>query len=187
MIPRLVNAAGWVTATTFVVLSVGPSCVSGDWLIVNTVRASLVGYTAALVASERRRASWISVARVCWIWAAILFVIHVAVAFHFRHQWSHASAFESVRLASGDGRGIFVSYAFTLLWIMDAGWWWFSPATYLNRSVWVSRGVHAFMGFIIFNGTVIFADGPSRWVGIVVTVGLVMRQIFKWQRGTDID
>src|SRR5262249_59210931 len=105
-------------------------------------------------------------ARLLWSGAWLLYCIHVAAAFHYAHHWSHAEAIRSVEEQSGFGEGIFVSYVFTLLWTADVIWWWLSPGSYVRRPRAVGIAIHGFMAFIIFNGAVIFAAGPARWLGI---------------------
>ena len=108
------------------------------------------------------------IARWCWTWACLAFAIHVAMAFHFYHGWSHADAFERTRLESGWGEGIYVSYLFLVIWLADVIWWWLQPLAYAQRPRWTERGLHAFMLFMIFNATIIYEEGPIRWVGIAM-------------------
>ena len=67
-----------------------------------------------------------------------------------------------------------MSYLFTLLWAGDALWWWGSPLTYAIRSRWLTRALHAFMLFIVFNGMVVYETGPIRWAGLLMFVGLAI-------------
>jgi hypothetical protein len=107
------------------------------------------------------------IARWSWMLAWAAFVIHVGVAFHFYHHWSHAEAVEHVRERSGVGEGIFVSYLFTLAWTIDVAWWWLRPTSYGNRPRWIDRVLHAFMFFMVFAATVIYGEGPVRLFGAV--------------------
>ena len=107
----------------------------GDTLTRNTVRLSLAWYAAALCVMMRLQATdWAAMtalgraARWCWTWGIVVFLVHLAMAFHYFHDWSHAHAFETTRQASGVGEGIFVSYFFTLWWAFDAAAWWLAPA-----------------------------------------------------------
>jgi hypothetical protein len=105
-------------------------------------------------------------ARTFWVYGCAAFLVHVATAFHRVHHWSHGAAFDHVEAASGFGPGIFVSYAFTLVWLADALWWWSATASYDRRPVWVDRAVHGFMAFVVFNGTVVYETGFIRYAGI---------------------
>jgi hypothetical protein len=113
-------------------------------------------------------------ARLVWTFSFIAYAIHFVTAFAKYHHWSHSSAYEHVEESSGFGPGIFVSYAFTLLWLLDVLWSWVYPASYWNRSRWLNRSLVAFMAFIVFNGTVVYESGGIRWVGVVVFVLLTI-------------
>lgn len=120
----------------------------------------------------RAESAWGRAAQWCWSWAVVVFVVHLAMAFHFFHQWSHQRAFDHTRDVSGVGEGIYVSYLFTWLWIGDAAWWWARPASYAGRNVWLSFTLHLFMLFIVFNGTVVFEDGPIQIAGATGTLAI---------------
>jgi prepilin signal peptidase PulO-like enzyme (type II secretory pathway) len=123
-----------------------------------------------------------------WTWAlgCAMFLIHVAVAFHFAHRWQHANAFQHVQNTSDFGPGIFVSYFFTLLWTADAIWMTTRPTSYVARPRWLGWAVHGFMAFITFNGTAVFGHGLMQWVsvGVFAVLGwyLVMGKILPWHR-----
>jgi hypothetical protein len=163
----------------------------GEALVRNTVRLSLAWYLAALCVRWRtpprvwqtpapdsagsadasavdaeRSASRLRLARGFWTWAVVVFLVHLAMAFHFYHGWSHARAFERTRQMSGYGEGVYVSYLFTLAWCADAFWWWWNARSYGRRPAWVDAVLHAFMLFIVFNGTVVYETGPIRWAGL---------------------
>ncbi|MBX3411548.1 MAG: hypothetical protein KF708_02430 [Pirellulales bacterium] len=150
----------------------------GDLLTRNTVRLSLAWYAVALCLMMRLRDTddWRAVStrgrltRWCWTWAIVVFLVHLAMAFHYYHGWSHAHAFERTREVSGVGEGIYISYFFTWCWIIDALWWWCLPARYAARSAWIDRLLHTFMLFIVFNGMVVFETGGIRWAGLVMFV-----------------
>jgi hypothetical protein len=149
----------------------------GDTLTRNTVRLALAWYAVALcLLMQLAPGDWSAnsaagrFARWCWTWALVCFLVHLAMAFHYYHHWSHAHAFERTRQISGVGEGIYVSYLFTLLWMADVAWWWSSPVSYAARSLWIDRLLHAFMLFIVFNSMVVFENGPIRWAGVALFV-----------------
>jgi hypothetical protein len=107
-------------------------------------------------------------ARPAWTLGCTAYCVHVATAFDRVHGWSHAAAVDHVEAVSGFGPGLFVSYAFTALWIADATWWLVAAASYDARPTWVNRAIHAFMAFVVFNGTVVYETGFIRWAGVVV-------------------
>ena len=146
------------------------------------MRLSLAWYSAALLRNAAAGAGRLdrghrarAAARWCWTWGIVCFLVHLAMAFHYYHHWSHAHAFERTRQVSGTGEGIYISYLFTWLWIGDAAWWWISPRRYAARSVWIDRVLHAFMLVIVFNGMVIFEEGPIRLAGIALVIVLARR------------
>jgi hypothetical protein len=111
-------------------------------------------------------------ARWCWTWAWVAYVVHLGMAFHYFHGWSHAEAVEHVRRVSGFGPGIYFSHLFTLVWTVDVAAWWLWPARYADRNPWFDRLLHGFMLFMIFNGTIVYETGFIRWAGSVLFVVL---------------
>jgi hypothetical protein len=161
------------------VRNTGGETLTGETLTRNTVRLSLAWYAAALCLMMRLGAAdWLAafgvgrLARWCWTWGVVCFLVHLGMAFHYYHFWSHAHAFEHTREVSGTGEGIYISYLFTALWLADAAWWWALPAAYAARSAWIDRVLHAFMLFIVFNGMVVFESGPIRWAGLLMFIAL---------------
>ena len=153
----------------------------GEMLTRNTVRLSLVWYAVALCLMMRlNTADWSAaslsgkLARWCWTWALVIFLIHVMMAFHFYHHWSHADAFERTRQLGGFGEGLYANYLFALLWTADVAYWWLRPARYAARSPWIDRGLHGFMLFMVLNSMVVFASGPIRWAGLTMFAVLVI-------------
>src|SRR6266542_3098933 len=152
----------------------------GDDLTRNTVRLALAFYgVAAVLMLLVHRREWAvtsargELARCCWTLAWMAYLVHLAMAFHHYHGWSHVRAIEHVRAVSGVGEGIYASHLFTLLWTLDVVWWWRNPASYAARPGWVDRGLHGFLLFMIFNATVVYENGFIRWAGLFLTEGLV--------------
>lgn len=159
-----------------------PGVEFGDAWIRNTARIAVVWYALAVVgmiylkprhwyldseAETRKRPGNESgrLVRWAWTWGAVVYLIHVAVAFHFFHHWSHSKAYAHVAEASRFGEGIFVSYFFTILWAVDAAWWWWNAKSYAGRPEWLGRTIHLFMLFIVVNGTIVFEKGIVQWLG----------------------
>lgn len=157
------RCAGFVTVVAAVLIAA--SLVG--WLGKNRTRSTAriavgwYGLAAALMLLRRP-------ARDVWTAGAVTFLVHVAVAFHDYFGWSHERAVEHTRQVAGWGGGVFVSYLFTLVWAGDALWWWLSPASHERRPRWLTVGLHAFLAFIVFNGTVVYESGAIRWVGLVM-------------------
>jgi hypothetical protein len=161
----------------------------GNSLTRNTVRLALLYYAAAAALMLLLRPDdWTAgtprgaLARSLWTLAALAFLVHVGMAFHYVHHWSHTEAVQHTAAVSGVGEGIYLSYLFTLLWIADVLFWWVCPGRYAGRSPWVDWTVHGFMVFMIFNGTVVFETGPIRWGGAAMCAPLAALWVYR-QRG----
>lgn len=128
--------------------------------------------------------------RVIWIVGCVIFLAHVAAAFHFYHGWSHTAAFEHVRkqtlLLTGydSGFGLYLNELMAVWWIMDALLWARNFRWPENRAVYWSLQV--FFAFMMFNATVVF--GPRGWVWVLVewTVGLgITRWVWRGARNRE--
>jgi hypothetical protein len=143
----------------------------GDDLIRNTIRLSLAFYAVAVgLMLFLQPGEWAGngrggFVRCCWSLAWVTYLVHLGMAFHYYHGWSHADAIRHTEEVSGFGPGIYASHLFTLLWTLDVLWWWRRPVTYARRAAWIGRTLHAFMAFIVFNGTVVYETGLIRWAG----------------------
>lgn len=119
---------------------------------------------------------WAAIAR--WIWTAgcLLLLAHIACAFHFFHNWQHTLAVEdtarqTLRLIGWSfGEGVYFNYAFAAVWFGDVIWLWAAPESHRQRSKLVAVTSHAYLFFIAVNGAIIFEDGTTRWVGILVVL-----------------
>jgi hypothetical protein len=107
---------------------------------------------------------------------ALAYLAHVACAFHFQHQWSHAQALiDTARQTAAVtgwnwGGGLWVNYAFSLVWITH------STALLFQRPLSSSMewGVRIVFFFMIFNGAVIFARPSVRLAGVAFCVLLAV-------------
>src|SRR5262245_8871134 len=147
---------------------------SGELLTRWTVRLALAIYVAALAIRilAHGRQSRLDLARVLWSAGCIAFLLHVACAFQFFHEWSHAAAYAETARQTAEvvgidwGGGLYANYAFAVVWLVDTVWWWSNPARYLARPAWIEWTVQGFMAFIVFNATVVFGHGAIRWFGL---------------------
>ena len=158
----------------------------GEFLTRTTIWISMLAYTIGCVvfATSRRwnRDWWV---RLAWTTGCAALLVHFVCAFHFYHAWSHAAAYvDTARqtaevIGSNWGGGLFINYAVAMLWMADVAWWWFAglPA-YRRRSWWITLGWHGFLIFIIFNATVVFKDGLTRWLGLLVSLILCLSWVF---------
>ena len=141
-----------------------------------TARVAILywGLAAAAILLRRRQFG-----RCAWTFGCLAFLIHVATAFDRVHGWSNSAAVRHVEDVSGFGSGLYVSYAFTALWVADAGWSWIDVRSYDLRPAWLDRAIHAFMAFMVFNGTVVYESGFIRWAGLwlfgILAILLAMR------------
>jgi hypothetical protein len=160
-----------------------------DDLVRNTVRVSLLYYAAAaslmlLLHPGAWRASaglgWL--ARLCWTLAWAAFLVHLFMAFHHYHHWSHADAIAHTRQVSGFGAGIYVSHLFFLLWSADVLSWWLAPSWYAGRPALIDYFLHAFMVFVIFNATIVYEAGFIRWAAVALFAELAILGLYRWFR-----
>jgi len=149
---------------------------AGEFLTRATVWVALTLYVGCEFA--RRRASncagrWLNAA------GCAAFLAHVVCAFHFYHSWSHTAAYaatahQTVELTGWDsGFGLYINYVFAAVWFAEAVWSWVTP-TYAARPVWITRTIRAFFWFMIFNGAVVFAHGPLRAFGLLLSLALIV-------------
>lgn len=155
--------------------------VLGESMMRWTVRLAVVLYLARLwILVGKCSKATIPPSRLeCCLWTGALaaYLIHVLLAFHVVHNWSHRQAWlhtaaETQRMTGiYRGDGVWVNYVFTLLWSADAVRLWIARrrdkvTAYGPKLLW-----HAFIAFIVFNATVIFGPPMYRW--LVVPVGIV--------------
>ena len=147
----------------------------GEWIVRGSVWLALLCYPAgplgiALATVARQR-----VARLVWTLGCVAFLVHVVSSFDVFYGWSHATALrETARQVAEltgrpNGAGLYLNYLFTIVWVVDAVWWWRDASRYVRRSWIVTLLVHGFFLFMIFNGTVVFEDGATRVLGLGVT------------------
>ena len=151
----------------------------GEWIVRGSVWLALLCYPAgplgiavSTIPGQRR-------ARIVWSLGCAAFLVHVASSFDVFYGWSHSVALSETarQVAELTGRpfgaGIYLNYLFTVIWVLDAVWWWSDAASYRRRSR-IALVVHAFFLFMIFNATVVFEAGAVRIMGLVVTtVGVI--------------
>lgn len=186
-LPLLVLAALWAVllGAAFVSPALLPSEDPADLVTRQTARVAVLFWAVAAAAILLRRREF---GRRAWTLACLAYLVHVATAFDQVHGWSHAAAFRHVETVSGFGPGIFVSYAFSLVWAADVAWWWLDRAGYDRRPAWVDWTLHGFIAFVVFNGTVVYETGIIRWASLiafaVLGVLLVYRRRARVERPT---
>lgn len=126
--------------------------------IIWLARIAAALYLLALILIWRKSASS---ARLAWTAGVVVYLVHVWYAFEYLHHWSHAAALQAVReqtleiFGVDSGFGLYLNYIFTVVWTVDALWWWLSPSGYTTRPRIVTVAVHAFMAFMYVNATIV--------------------------------
>lgn len=122
---------------------------------------------------------------------SVCFLGHVAAAFHYFYNWSHADAYadtarQSKALTGWDsGDGLYLNYLFALVWLSEVIWERISPRGYSVRAPFWAWTVRAFFLFMIFNGAFVFARSHMRWFGLVLCLVLVGSWWFQIKRSVD--
>src|SRR5579862_2549129 len=99
---------------------------TGEILTRWTVRVAVVLYVASL-ATRGYSPHW---SRVAWTVGCLTYLLHVVCAFEYYHHWSHDEAYaftaqQTATVVGLDwGGGLYLNYAFTLVWLADVVWWW---------------------------------------------------------------
>ena len=157
-----------------------------DFLTRSTVWISIVAYTIGSVvfAIARGRAAIDRWTRVAWSIGCAALLVHYLCAFHFFHAWSHTSAYSDTARQTAEvfginwGGGVFINYAVAILWMGDVVWWWVAGLSSYRRRPWILTLIwHGFLIFIIFNATVVFTEGLSRWIGLLFSLCLCLSWI----------
>lgn len=157
---------------------------TGVVLTLSTIWISIVAYTIGCVAFASAGRQFDRWARLAWTIGCAALLAHFISAFQFYHGWSHSSAYIDTARQTAEvfainwGGGLFINYAVAILWIFDVAWWWFAGlGSYRRRPWWVVLAWHSFLIFIIFNATVVFKDGLTRWVGLLICLSLCLSWI----------
>jgi hypothetical protein len=158
----------------------------GELLIVWSARIVVLIYALRLAADflvvePTRRERW---GRWAWTAGCALFLAHLALAFHFRHHWSHADAVahtaERTKAVVGIswGGGIYFNHAFAVLWVADVVWWWIRAARHQPTPAAVYWTVHAIFAFMFFNATVVFGPPFWKWIVLAAACLLIAARLF---------
>lgn len=156
---------------------------TGEFLTRATIWITLAAYVVGSVvfAFARGRLGRDSATRVLWTIAVVSLIAHFISAYEFYHHWSQQSAYlDTARQTDAVvgldwGGGLFINYAFIIIWTIDVSWWWLRGLTSYRSRPWpLVAAWHGFLIFILFNATVIFKDGLVRWAGLAVCTVLCL-------------
>jgi hypothetical protein len=145
------------------------------WAAIVLYAAGEAGKAAALRAAANAPLRW---PWLVWTTGAVLLLLHILLALHVRHAWSHASVVASVREQTRSiygvnwGGGVWVNYLFLAQWLGEAVWWRLAPRAYFTRPrllVALSRG---FFALVLVNGAIVFAAPSRRVPGILLMLVL---------------
>lgn len=150
-----------------------------DLLIRWTARLFVACYVARILIDARCRQDGQSAERARWIWTigCAVYVAHVLLAFQQVHHWSHQHAYDQVLLRTREmtglasGIGLYVNYAFGILWVADVlAWWWWPRWPDQRICYWTVQGIFA---FLMIQSTIVF--GPWFWtpIGLLILWALI--------------
>jgi hypothetical protein len=122
--------------------------------------------------------------RLSWALGSLLLLLHVAVAFHLGHGWSHEAAWEHTRAVGGYGDGVFVNYAFAVVWLIDAVWALVAFDSYRTRPGRLHWSIHSFLAFVVFNAAVVFGSWQMR--ALFAVAFLIFVPLSLWARAAPI-
>ena len=127
--------------------------------------------------------------RIVWTLGCAMLWVHVAVAFHFVHEWSHAHALgqtaeqTAAMVGVRSGAGVYLNYLAMLVWVADVAFWWrVGRERYRRRSLVITASLHGFLLFMMFNAAIVFVRGGTRYVGVAITAVLVVLAVKRWSR-----
>jgi hypothetical protein len=145
-----------------------------------TARLAMLLYAAALV-SRLVAPGAARAARFLYTAGCAALLLHIAVAFHVHHHWSHAAARAHVEVTTArytgvaSGIGLWLNYLVAAVWTADAIFWWVAGTRrYAERARCITMLVQILLLFMAVNPAVVFAHGASRWVGGAVSAVLVV-------------
>lgn len=161
----------------------------GELLTKLSVWLALVAYTVGTGLWLEARGCVRRMAGARWAWSVGcgFFLVHVACAFSYFHQWSHEAAYRETARQTAEltgwqwGGGLFINYVFAAVWVAMVLRWWFAPASAIDRASRWDAIWHGFFFSMMLNGGVIFVHGPMRWVGILFCGGLALLWFRHWR------
>jgi hypothetical protein len=162
---------------------------TGELLTRWTVRVAAGLYVLALALRlSARDRPWLVCARLFWTVGCFAFLLHVVCAFQFYHHWSHSVAYETTANQTADvvglhwGGGLYANYAFALVWLVDVAWWWRGLERYEARPRYVEWTIQGFLGFMMFNATIVFGRAVARWLGLAGCLFLALMILARARR-----
>ena len=152
---------------------------SGELVTRSTVWLALTIYVIHEALSAARR--YQKHTTILWCLSAagcVFFLAHVAAAFHYFYDWSHAVAYADTARQTKEftgwnsGGGIYLNYLFALIWTSEVAWSATPRGCSPRPAIWVWT-VRAFFLLMIFNGAFFFVRGNVRWFGLLLCFSLM--------------
>ncbi len=115
-----------------------------------------------------------------WLVGALLSLCHSLGSLATFHHGSQLMAIEATAQQTQEligirfGAGLFVNYAFDLVWIVDATVRMISPAIYNKMPKAYRYCTNGFLIFIAINGAIVFQSGWIRAIGLACVAMLLM-------------
>jgi hypothetical protein len=156
--------------------------------IIATAYLALASWATAIWARRLRDWRW---TRWAWSLGSLANLCHLLLAFHYLHNWDHTAAYAAIAQQTYEqvgwewGGGIFINYAFSAMWLVDAVIWWLRPRHYLTRPRWMDGVVQFIFLFMFFNATVVFGKSTIRvWGGVLCLVAATGWILISWRHTT---
>jgi hypothetical protein len=154
---------------------------NGDWIIAWSIRFAMLLFVVvqALEWNRATKPSGELTLNILWTSSFLLFLLHVAAAFHFVHHWSHESAYLATanetreKMGFAYGAGVYFNYLFLLVWAMDVAMVWIGKKSTSMVHQYVRILGRCYLLFIAFKGVVVFKSGWLRALGLIATFVLM--------------
>jgi hypothetical protein len=153
---------------------------AGELLVRTTAWLAFAAYVGGTVAGLRHPSG--RTFRLVWLAGAVFLLVHLLAAFHFKHGWSHATAYADTARQTREvtgldwGGGVYLNYLLVIVWLADA-----TSRVRTNPivlSLVLRRVLTVFYAFMWFNAAVVFVRNPMRWVG---AAAFVLLAVFAWR------
>ncbi len=159
------------------------------WAVQLSMVLWVIGFGLGIWWSDR--ANRLTVAM--WIAGLGFLVLHILLSMGVFHGWSHVEAVQATARRTEEwfgfrfGGGIYANYLFVAVWGLDtslrtAGYWALGencdPLKDTNFKHGVACAIDGFMIFMIVQATVVFAVGPTRWIGLLCGLGISLLGIY---------
>jgi hypothetical protein len=122
-----------------------------------------------------------------WFFGAINALVHSVGALLAFHGGSHQAALQATAAQTQElmgfsfGAGLYFNYVFVLIWLFDATARLIVPQSYSGWGLGYRGFVYGFLGFIAFNGTVVFKSGWIQALSLLAMAGLLILAGIRWR------